>query len=363
MTDAPLKLSVLDLVPVRGEQTTGDAMRASKSFAEKADALGYTRYWVAEHHNMPAIASSHPSVELMYLGQNTEQIRLGSGGVMLPNHSPFSVAEQFSLLASVYGDRIDLGIGRAPGTDPITRMAMWGHLGEGRIVGRDGQPVDPVEYFPQHVMDILRLLSSDGLDVELYGGKKHNLRAAAKLETDPAAQVWLLGSSSYSSQLAAALGLPYVFANHFAGRGADQAMKLYRDQFESTQFGTEPRSFMTANVVVAETEEEAWKLAQPFLYQMSNLRVGAPMRSMPTVGKEVDEIMTAGHRAVADKLAQTYIIGTPKDAAQKLRDLAASADVDEVMMQAVAGGYPDEDLQTSTARERTLELLAEELWG
>lgn len=362
MTETPLKLSILDLVPVRGEQTTSDALRASKSFVEKADALGYTRYWVAEHHNMPAIASSHPALELMHLGQNTKQIRLGSGGVMLPNHAPYSVAEQFSLLAAVYGDRIDLGIGRAPGTDPFTRMAMWGHLGDGQVVNREGQPVDPVEYFPQHVMDILRLLGPDGLDVELFGDRKHTLRATPKLDVNPAAQVWLLGSSNYSSQLAAALGLPYVFANHFAGRGAQQAMQTYRDQFEASQFGSQPRSFMTANVVVAETEEEAWNLAQPFLYQMANLRVGAPMRSMPTVGRETDEVMSAGHRAVADKLAQTYIIGTPKDAARQLRELAAEGGVDEVMMQAVAGGYPDEDLSTSVARERTLELLAEELF-
>ena len=225
MTTSPA-LSILDLIPVRRGQTTGQALAASKELVETADRFGFHRYWVAEHHNMPAVASTSPALELMHLGQRTTRIRLGSGGVMLPNHAPLAVAEQFALLSAVYGDRIDLGIGRAPGTDPYTSAAMRGHLGEGRMVDLQGNPIDPVEQFPQHIMDILALLTPAGATFPVRTGQ-HTLHASPRVD-DPA-HVWLLGSSGYSAQLAAALGLPYVFANHFAGRGTAAAIQLYRE--------------------------------------------------------------------------------------------------------------------------------------
>src|SRR5699024_6995237 len=271
-----MKLSILDLVPVRTGQTTADSFAASKQIIDKADKLGFTRYWVAEHHNMPSIASTMPGPELMHLGQVTERIRLGSGGVMLPNHAPLAVAELFALLAAVYGDRIDLGIGRAPGTDPITSAAMRGHLGEGRMVDREGRAVDPVEQFPQHVIDTLSLMTPEGLRIPLHGGREHVLKATPAAVPGTRPLPWLLGSSGYSARLAAELGMPYVFANHFAS-GATTGMKIYRDNFTPGAYGDQPRTFVTANVVVAPTAEEAQLRSEPFLLQMSRLRTGGPM--------------------------------------------------------------------------------------
>jgi luciferase family oxidoreductase group 1 len=211
-----MRLSVLDLIGVRAGQTTGEALRASRRLVELADRLGYTRYWVAEHHNTESVASTTPAVELMYLGENTSRIRLGSGGVMLPNHSALAVAEQFSLLAAVYGDRIDLGIGRAPGTDPITSAAIRGHLTGGRYVDSAGKPADPVREFPGHIQEIQALLSPGGAVFRLPTGGTYQLRPAPDVQHPP--QIWLLGSSDYSARLAAELGLPYVFAHHFRGR-------------------------------------------------------------------------------------------------------------------------------------------------
>lgn len=361
-----MKLSVLDLIPVRGEQTTADALHASKQLVETADRLGYTRYWVAEHHNMQSVASTTPGIELMHLGQNTERIRLGSGGVMLPNHAPLAVAEQFSLLAAVYGDRIDLGIGRAPGTDPITSMAMRGHLGEGRMVDREGNPIDPVEAFPQHVMDTIALLSPDGAAVPMFGGREHRLAATPRPTASP--QVWLLGSSGYSAQLSAALGLPYVFAHHFSGHGTEAALNLYRNSFSPTAHPGQPETgspttFLTVNAVVADTREEALELAEPYMFTMANLRIGAPITTLPLVGADVREKMTAGHREVAEKMVAAWVVGTPEEAAEQLRETAERFEVDEVMIHPVAGGRPEDPIDETPARVRTLEHLAEVLLG
>lgn len=352
-----MKLSVLDLISVRDGQTTGQALRASKQLVDTADRLGFTRYWVAEHHNMPSVASTAPATELMYLGQDTEQIRLGSGGVMLPNHAPLAVAEQFALLAAAYGDRVDLGIGRAPGTDPITSAAMRGHLGEGRMVDRAGNTLDPVEQFPQHIVDILSLFSPGGAEIPMFGDRVHRLSPTPHLDAAP--EVWLLGSSGYSAQLAAALGLPYVFAHHFAGRGTETALGLYRSEFTATEYGSAPKTFVTVNTIAAETEQEAWKLAGPYQYTMANLRVGDPMRPLPTVGARVDELMTDGHRKLAEQMAAPWAIGTPEQVAAKLRADAERFGVDEIMLQPVAGSYESDPLDAAPARVRTLELVAE----
>ena len=361
-----MKLSVLDLIPVRGDQTTAQALHASKSLVGAADTLGYTRYWVAEHHNMKSVASTSPGIELMHLGQGTERIRLGSGGVMLPNHAPLAVAEQFALLSAVYGDRIDLGIGRAPGTDPITSMAMRGHLGEGRMVDREGNQIDPVEQFPQHVMDTLALLSPEGAAVPMFGGREHRLAASPRMTAAP--QVWLLGSSGYSAQLSAALGLPYVFAHHFSGHGTEAALNLYRNSFTPTAHAGQPEvsaptTFLTVNAVVADTREEALALAEPYMFTMANLRIGAPITTLPLVGADVAEKMSAGHRELAEKMLSTWIVGTPAEAAAQLQETTARFDVDEVMIHPVAGARPEDPLDEVPGRTRTLELLAGELLG
>lgn len=356
MTEA-LSLSVLDLIPVRLGQTTGQALAASRELVRAADHLGFTRYWVAEHHNMPAVASTDPAVELMHLGQGTSRIRLGSGGVMLPNHAPLAVAERFALLSAVFGDRIDLGLGRAPGTDPFTSAAMRGHLGEARLVDGEGKPVDPVEEFPQHIMDILALLSPAGASVPVRGGN-HVLHASPRV--DEAAQVWLLGSSGYSAQLAAALGLPYVFANHFMGRGTEAAVELYRSSFASTAHGSEPRTFLTVNAAVGETEEEAWELAQPFVYQMGALRIGPKLEAQRLVGEDVGSVMTDGHRRIGESMWDTWAVGTVEQVASRLRETAARFDVDEIMIQPIAGARSEDPIDSVPARVRTVEALAAE---
>lgn len=352
-----LDLSVLDLIPISGTETTGDALAASHAVVRAADALGYTRYWVAEHHNAPSIASTTPSVELMYLGRDTERIRLGSGGVMLPNHAPLAIAEQFALLSSVYPGRIDLGIGRAPGTDPITSLALRGHLGEGRVVDRSGRTIDPVDQFGQHVLDALALLSPDGVEVPLAGGEAKVLKSTPRLTASP--QVWLLGSSGYSAQLAAALGLPYVFAHHFSGQGTAEALALYREQFRPTRYGTEPRVFVSINTVVADTVAEAEALAEPFLLRMANLRTGQPWREAAWVD-EVGEI-PAAQAAMMERLRPTWIIDDAAGAAARVRELAERFAVDEVMVHPVAGQRRSDTPGTAPGRVRTLELLAEQL--
>lgn len=355
-----MKLSILDLVPVRVVQNTADSFAASKQIVDTADRLGYTRYWVAEHHNMPSIASTMPGPELMHLGQGTEHIRLGSGGVMLPNHAPLAVAELFALLSAVYGDRIDLGIGRAPGTDPITSAAMRGHLGEGRMVDREGRTVDPVEQFPQHVIDTLSLMSPEGLRIPLHGGREHVLRATPAAAPGAQPLPWLLGSSGYSARLAAQLGMPYVFANHFAG-GATTGMKIYRDNFTPGAYGDKPQTFVTVNAVVAPTDDEAQLRAEPFLMQMARLRTGGPMEKLHLAGEDVRSVRTDQERMVGEEMAQNWIIGDPKSAAVQLEELAERFEVDEIMIQPVAGAMENENPREDLGRVNTVELLATEL--
>ena len=357
-----MKLSILDLVPVRTGQTTADSFAASKQIIDTADKLGFTRYWVAEHHNMPSIASTMPGPELMHLGQGTQQIRLGSGGVMLPNHAPLAVAELFALLSAVFGDRIDLGIGRAPGTDPITSAAMRGHLGEGRMVDREGRAIDPVEQFPRHVIDTLSLMQPEGMRVPLHGGREHVLKATPAAAPGTQPLPWLLGSSGYSARLAAELGMPYVFANHFAS-GATTGMKIYRDNFTPGAYGDQPQTFVTANVVAAPTEEEAQLRSEPFMLQMSRMRTGGPMEKLRLAGDDVRSVMTDQERMVGEELTSNWIIGDPKSAAAQLEELAERFDVDEIMIQPIAGALEGEDVREDPGWIQTIELLAAEFLG
>ena len=211
--DAPLRLSVLDLIPVRSGQTTADALQATLRLARVAEASGMHRYWVAEYHNMAAVASTNPPVLIALLAAATSTLRIGSGGVMLPNHAPLVVAEQFALLEAAYPGRIDLGIGRAPGSDPVTSFALR-HNGP--------QTADP-HRFDEVVDNVLAMLEPDGVGLQLQG-RSYPLRATPQATATPA--VWLLGSSDYSARLAAAKGLPYVFAHHFSGEGTAEILDL-----------------------------------------------------------------------------------------------------------------------------------------
>src|SRR5581483_11107196 len=214
--DAVMRLSVLDLVPVRTDQTTSDALAATVRLAQTADRLGFTRYWVAEHHNMPSVGATSPPVLIAYLAAQTSQLRLGSGGVMLPNHAPLAVAEQFALLEAAAPGRIDLGIGRAPGSDPVTSILLRG------AAGRDDRDIDQ---FPEYLDHVRAMMSARGVPVQLRDGD-YMLKATPAAASEP--RLWLLGSSMYSAQLAAAKGLPYVFAHHFSGHGTEEALGLYR---------------------------------------------------------------------------------------------------------------------------------------
>jgi luciferase family oxidoreductase group 1 len=343
-------LSVLDLVPVRHGQTTGQALAATRSLARAADQLGYRRYWLAEHHNMPAVAATNPPVLVAMVAAATERIRVGSGGVMLPNHAPLVVAEQFALLEAAYPGRIDLGIGRAPGTDPLTSVALR-H-------GAGGVSDDAVEHFPQYVDDVAAMMSPDGVAMQVMG-RVQALRATPHAESSP--DLWLLGSSDFSAQLAASRGLPYVFAHHFSGRGTAEALELYRSGYQPSERYPEPRTFLTVNAVVAESQEEADRRALPNLLTMVALRTGAPLGPQPTIEQAAERGVPEEHRALAEQMSQRWVVGTPDEATRKLAELAATYDVDEVMLNPIAGAYAETPADRSPNREETLDLLATQM--
>ena len=225
---------------------------------------------------MPAVAATNPPLLIAMLAAATERIRVGSGGVMLPNHAPLAVAEQFALLEAAYPGRIDLGIGRAPGTDPVTRYVLRG--------GSASAADDAVARFPEYVADVQTLLAPDGVEMQV-GGRRQPLRATPASVGVPT--VWLLGSSDYSARLAAERGLPYVFAHHFAGRGTAEALELYRSSYRPSEEHPEPRTFLTVNAAVADSEEEARALALPQAQAMIALRAGLPLHPQRLVEEAV----------------------------------------------------------------------------
>lgn len=347
MTPTP-RLSVLDLVPVRSGQTSAGAVAASVRLAQLADRLGYTRYWFAEHHNMPAVASTTPPVLIAATAAQTERIRVGSGGVMLPNHAPLVVAEQFAALAALAPGRIDLGIGRAPGSDPVITQLL-------RVSG----PTADVDRFPDHVADILSLLSPDGATLRLTSGREYPITATPAATEVPT--LWLLGSSDYSANLAAELGLPYVFANHFSGDGLERALELYRTGYRPSERHPSPETFLTVNASVAPTVEEARARALPQLHSMARLRTNRPMRPLETV----EEAAAAPADSIADELIagmeRRWIIADAPTAASEVRRLAERHGIDEVMVSPIAGAFESEPTDTAPGREQTIELLAAEL--
>jgi luciferase family oxidoreductase group 1 len=345
-----MRLSVLDLVPVRSDQTTGAAIAATRRLAQVADVTGYHRYWLAEHHNMPAVAATNPPLLIALVAAATSRIRVGSGGVMLPNHAPLVIAEQFALLEAAYPDRIDLGIGRAPGTDPVTSYALR-H-------GAGGVEDEAVARFPEYVDNVISMMSPGGVGLQI-GGRMHPLNATPHAVGRP--PVWLLGSSDYSAQLAASRGLPYVFAHHFSGNGTAEALALYRSGFQPSDELAAPQTFLTVNAVVADTQEEADRLALPQLQAMVALRTGGTLRAQRLVeDAEADPIPDA-HLPLVMAMRDRWVIGTPASAGSRLRALAEEFAVDEVMVHPVAGAFSGTASDVSPARERTLELLAKAL--
>lgn len=346
MLSLNVKLSVLDLVPVRTDQTSADALAATIDVARAADRLGFTRYWVAEHHNMPAVAATSPPVLIAMLATATERIRLGSGGVMLPNHAPLAVAEQFALLEAAYPGRIDLGIGRAPGSDPVTSWALRG------AAGRDDSDIAK---FPQYLDDLVALMGGEGVRVPIPN-QHYLLKATPASASVP--DLWLLGSSMYSAHLAAAKGLPYVFAHHFSGQGTEEALETYRSEFRPSDVCEKPTTFLTANAVVADTDEEAAALALPNLQLMARLRTGKPLTALDLVEDAEALDLDPAMRAIVDAGLGRGVIGSPERAAAQLQSLAARFDVDEVMVHPVAGARRGTAPSAAPARIRTLELLS-----
>ncbi|WP_248579359.1 LLM class flavin-dependent oxidoreductase [Nocardioides sp. InS609-2] len=343
-------LSVLDLVPVRSDQTTGDALAATRSLAQVADDLGYRRYWLAEHHNMPAVAATNPPLLIAMVAAATSRIRVGSGGVMLPNHAPLVVAEQFALLEAAHPGRIDLGIGRAPGTDQLTRYALR-HGTQGQGAGGD----DPVNLFPQYVADVMSLMSAEGASMSV-AGRVHPMRATPRAASVP--PVWLLGSSDYSARLAAEKGLPYVFAHHFAGQGTAEALELYRSSYKSSAAHPEPQTFLTVNVAAAATHEEAERAALPQLLSMLALRTGQPLTAQRLVEEAEAVEVPAEHAGLLRAMAARWVIGNADSARSRIAELAGEYGVDEVMVHPVAGALAGTAADISPAREETLRLLA-----
>jgi len=340
-------LSVLDLVPVRSDQDTREALASTLALARLADELGYERYWLAEHHNMPAVAATNPPVLIGLVAGATTRIRVGSGGVMLPNHAPLVVAEQFALLEAAFPGRIDLGIGRAPGSDPVTSYALR-H-------GAGGVSDEAVTHFPEYVDNVLAMMEPDGVGLSVQG-RTYPLKATPGARSVPT--IWLLGSSDYSARLAAEKGMPYVFAHHFSGSGTAEALQLYRSTFRPSPELAAPRTFLTVNVSVAETDEEAYRLALPQLQAMLTLRTGGDLKPQRLVEEAEKVELPPAHQDVVDAMAQRWVIGSPETARARIAELAATYDVDEVMVHPVGAAYTGTDPDRSPAREETLRLLA-----
>ena len=304
-----IPLSVLDLVPILSGKTTADAFHNSLDLARHAESLGYTRYWLAEHHNMAGIASSATSVLIGYIAGGTSTIRVGSGGVMLPNHAPLVIAEQFGTLANLYPGRIDLGLGRAPGTDQLTAMALRRHLNAG------------VDDFPENVQELRQYFLTEN--------QQSKVRAVQAEGTN--IPVWLLGSSSYSAQLAAILGLPFSFASHFAPNMLYSSLKLYRETFEPSEVLDKPHSMAVINVIAADTDTEAQYLATSLYQSFLNVIKGKALPMQPPVDNMAKYWNSSEMYAVNQMLTYTFI-GSPKTLEVKIQDFLDKTQVDEIMV-------------------------------
>ncbi len=317
MTGMPL--SILDLAMVADGRSSSDALADTTALAKHGEQLGYYRFWVAEHHNMETVASTSPAVLMAHLAANTERLRVGSGGVMLPNHAPLAVAEQFALLEAMYPDRIDLGVGRAPGTDRATAFAL-----RGAADNRDA------EDFPRHLIDVMGLLG----DKRTEHGLWEQFRATPQLESTPA--VILLGSSGFSAQLAGVLGLPFAFAHHFDMGGTLEAVGIYREYFEPSSILDEPYTIVTASTIAADTTERAEWLSGPARLRRFGMRTG---RMIPLLAPE--EALAHPDFEHAQGMPSSSILGTGAEVAEGLRDLAQRTEASELMLHTSTHGLED----------------------
>ncbi|HEX6322012.1 MAG TPA: LLM class flavin-dependent oxidoreductase [Burkholderiales bacterium] len=321
-----IPLSILDLAPIVEGGEAADALRRSLDLAQHAERWGYTRYWVAEHHNMKGIASAATSVVIGHLAGGTSTIRVGAGGIMLPNHSPLVIAEQFGTLEALYPGRIDLGLGRAPGTDQLTVRALR----------RDWSSA---EEFPQDVLELQALL----------GPPQPDQRIVAVPGANSNVPLWILGSSLYGAQLAAMLGLPYAFASHFAPAALLQALEVYRSMFKpSAQLAT-PYAMAGLHVVAADTDEEAKRLFTSTQQQFTNMVRNRRGKLQPPID-DIDTYWTPQEKVQAESMMKYAVYGSPATVRRGLEEFIALTRADELMV--VSAIYDH------AARLRSYEVLA-----
>jgi luciferase family oxidoreductase group 1 len=320
-------ISILDLVPVILGETPREALRKSLDLAQHAERFGYTRYWVAEHHNMTGIAGAATSVVIGYLAGGTSTIRVGSGGIMLPNHSPLVIAEQFGTLESLYPGRIDLGLGRAPGTDGRTLRALR----------RDPRRADD---FPEDVLELMLLLT------EAKSGQP--VRAVPGAGTE--VPIWILGSSTFGAEFAAALGLPYAFASHFAPASLFEALEIYRRTFKPSKQLDHPYAMVGVNVVAADTDEEARRLFTTVQQSFTNLLRGSPGKLQPPIDN-IEQYWTPPEKHQASRMLEYSLVGSAETVRRDLEKFVALTKADELMVVS--------SLYDHAARVRSYELVAE----
>nr|WP_295836548.1 LLM class flavin-dependent oxidoreductase [uncultured Azospirillum sp.] len=325
-----IPFSVLDLSPIVQGATAADSFRNTLDLARHAERLGYKRYWLAEHHNMPGIASAATAVVIAHVAAGTSTIRVGSGGVMLPNHAPLMVAEQFGTLESLYPGRIDLGLGRAPGTDMMTARALRRDM------------TDSGDRFPQDVVEL-----------QMYFEEPEpNQRIRAVPGAGLKVPLWLLGSSLFSAQLAAMLGLPFAFASHFAPDMLMEALAIYRARFEPSATLSKPHAMVAANIFAADTEAEARRIFSSAQQQFANLRRGTPGKLPPPVDDIEAWWSSPAEKMMVDRALGTMAaVGTPDQVAAKLSEIIRATQADELIL---AGQIYDH-----AARLRSFEIGAE----
>ena len=320
-----MKYSLLDLAPVAEGQTVAQALAGSLDLARHAEAWGYHRFWLAEHHNMPGIASAATAVVIGHVAAGTRTIRVGAGGIMLPNHAPLVIAEQFGTLATLYPDRIDLGLGRAPGTDMATARALRRHMAAS-------------DQFPEDVVELLSYLGPGSLEtrVHAFPGQGTNV------------PVWILGSSLYGAQLAAWLGLPYAFASHFAPAMLKEAAETYRATFRPSAHLDQPWFMMAAGVCAAESDAQAEFLRSSQILAFARLRSGQPGR-LPPPSHDLSEVPPQV-RAGVDAALSCAAVGAPAEVKAQLAALIARHRPDEIMLTGM--------IHDHTARLRSFEIAA-----
>ena len=324
-----IDLSVLDLVPVREGGSAGEALGEAALLAAAAEKAGYKRFWVAEHHAMEGIAGGATAVTLAHIGHATRTIRIGAGGIMLPNHNPFVIAEQFGTLDALFPGRVDLGLGRAPGADLRIAQALR----------RDLARVS--EYFPQDVVELRALIT---------GEPELAIRATPGFGAE--IEFWMLGSSLFGAQLAAMLGMPYAFASHFAPDHLDQALKVYRERFQPSRWLERPRVMAAMNVICAETDAKAAMLASSMDQSFVALRSGNPGKLRPPV-PGYRESLSPSLLAMLEHVRQASAIGAPASVREAIARFVERTDADEII---VSGATFD-----PAARRHSLELTVEAL--